>query len=70
MTNPESKKHDAESFAQQAEGKTSSMVGEFFGLLRHNRKWWLIPVIAVLVLFGALVLLLGTSAAPLIYTLF
>ena len=32
--------------------------------------WWLIPIVVVLALFGVLVLLSGSAAAPFIYTLF
>ena len=38
--------------------------------LLQNRKWWLTPIVVVLVLAGALLILGGTSAAPFIYTLF
>lgn len=48
----------------------SSFVAELWGLIRQQRKYWLIPVVAVLLLFGVLVLLSGTAAAPFIYTLF
>ncbi len=43
---------------------------ELWLFLRHSRKWWLLPLLAVLALFGLLVLLAGTGAAPFIYTLF
>jgi len=48
----------------------SSFVAELWGLIRQQRKYWLIPVVAVLLLCGVLVLLSGTAAAPFIYTLF
>lgn len=48
----------------------SSFVRELWGLIRQQRKYWLIPLVAVLLLFGVLVLLSGTAAAPFIYTLF
>jgi hypothetical protein len=57
-------------FASSAEGDSTSLGREFFDFLRHNKKWWLTPIILVLVLVGALVLLGGTAAAPFIYTLF
>lgn len=39
--------------------------------LRERKGYWLIPVIIVLVLFGLLILIGGSSAvAPFIYTLF
>ena len=43
---------------------------EFWGFLRDNKKWWLLPILLVLLLFGVLVLLSGTGAAPFIYTMF
>jgi hypothetical protein len=43
---------------------------EFLGFLRANKKWWLLPIIIVLLLFGVLVLLSSTGLAPFIYTLF
>jgi hypothetical protein len=48
----------------------SSIVAALWGLIRQQRKYWLIPVVTVLLLFGVLVLLSGTAAAPFIYTLF
>lgn len=57
-------------FARQVEGKGTGMVGEFFGMLRHNKKWWLTPLVVAAVLLGAFMLLFGTPLSPLIYTLF
>jgi len=48
----------------------SSFVGELWTLLRNKKKYWLMPIILVLLLLGALVLLSGTAVAPFIYTLF
>ena len=61
---------DRESFAKQAEKKSSNVFGEFWGLIRYYKKWWLGPIILLLLIASALVLLLGTPLAPLIYTLF
>ena len=47
-----------------------SLVGEFWGFLRHNKKWWLLPIVVVVLLLGLLVWLSGTAAAPFVYTLF
>jgi hypothetical protein len=47
-----------------------SILGDFWAFLRYNKKWWLLPILVVLVLLGALVVLSGTAAAPFIYTLF
>jgi Family of unknown function (DUF5989) len=43
---------------------------ELWGFLAHNKKWWLLPILILLLVFGLLVLLSGTGLAPFIYTLF
>ena len=45
-------------------------VREFVDFLTHNKKWWLTPIILVLLLLGVLIALGGTAAAPFIYTIF
>ncbi|MEQ1861084.1 MAG: DUF5989 family protein [Chthoniobacteraceae bacterium] len=58
------------SFEQAADEKPESLVREIVEMLRHNKKWWMIPILVVLLLFGALLILGSTGAAPFIYTLF
>ncbi len=60
----------AEQFSQEAAAGQSSAVAEFADFLLNNKKWWLTPIIAVLLLVGLLIVLGGTGAAPFIYTLF
>jgi len=44
---------------------------DLWGFLRTRKKYWLIPIIIVLLGFGLLIVLTGGSAiAPFIYTLF
>ena len=44
---------------------------EFWSFLRARKKYWLIPVIIVMFLFGGLLVLVqGSAVAPFIYTLF
>lgn len=44
---------------------------DLWGFLRHRKKFWLLPIILILLLFGVIVVLASTSAiAPFIYTLF
>ncbi|MBW8200448.1 hypothetical protein SAMN04487891_11129 [Flagellimonas taeanensis] len=44
---------------------------EFFLFLKERKKWWLVPLIIIFVLFGILIFLTSSSAlAPFIYTLF
>ena len=49
---------------------TPFLVTEIWDLVKLNKSWWLMPILLAMLLFGALVLLSGTSAAPFIYTLF
>lgn len=47
------------------------LVKDLWGWMRERKKYWLAPVIAVMLLFGALVVLSeGSAVAPFIYTLF
>jgi drug/metabolite transporter superfamily protein YnfA len=45
-------------------------LGELWGFLRENKKWWLLPILVMLLVFGLLILLSSTGLAPFIYTLF
>jgi len=58
------------SFNDAANDAPPSLGREIIDMLRHNKKWWMIPIIAVLLLFGVLLILGGTGMAPFIYTLF
>ena len=48
-----------------------ALVGEFWDFLRVRKKFWLLPIILVLIAVGALIVLTqGSAVAPFIYTLF
>jgi len=48
-----------------------AVMWEFWAFLKYRKKWWLGPIVVVLVLLGALLVLTESSAvAPFIYTLF
>ena len=48
-----------------------SLVAELWTFLRVRKKFWLLPIVLVMVLLGGLVVLSQISAvAPFIYTLF
>ena len=48
-----------------------SFVVEFIEFLKVRKKYWLLPIIIVLFLFGILLVLTqGTVVAPFIYTIF
>ena len=48
-----------------------SFIKEFWEFLRVRKKYWLLPILIVLVIFGGLIILSqGSVIAPFIYTLF
>ncbi|MBI3507686.1 MAG: hypothetical protein HY059_22860 [Proteobacteria bacterium] len=47
-----------------------SLIREFAGFLMENKKWWLIPLVLVLLGLAGLIFLSGTAVAPFVYTLF
>ena len=60
----------ARELEQQASQSQRGIIGEFLDFLLHNKKWWLTPIILVLLLVGLLLVLGETGAAPFIYTPF
>lgn len=48
-----------------------SFLAEFWAFLRARKKFWLLPIMLVLLAFGGLIVLTqGSAIAPFIYTLF
>ena len=48
-----------------------SFLSELWDFMRERKKYWLLPLIVMLALFGGLIVLSqGTAVAPFIYTLF
>jgi hypothetical protein len=46
-------------------------IREFWDFLKERKKYWLFPIIFVLILFGGLIMLSqGSAIAPFIYTIF
>ncbi len=56
-------------FADQAGRRRQSTLVELLRFLGQNKKWWLAPIVVMLLLVGVLVILGGTVLAPLIYPL-
>lgn len=57
-------------FQQQAAGKQKGFAAQFLDFALHNKKWWLTPILLLLVLAGVLIVLGGSGVAPFIYTIF
>ena len=66
----QSPKTKGEQFSSESAEGRSGLVREFIDFLKHNKKWWLAPIIVLFVIFGLLVLFSGTAAGPFVYTLF
>ena len=48
-----------------------SLIREFWEFLKIRKRYWLLPIVIVLLLFSALIVFIESSAiAPFIYTLF
>ena len=48
-----------------------SILAELWTFMRVRKKYWLAPIVLMLVVFGGLIILAqGTAVAPFIYTLF
>ena len=51
--------------------KMIEFIKEFFEFLKVRKKYWLLPIVIILGLFGFLIVLTqGTAVAPFIYTIF
>lgn len=57
-------------FVEQAQQQRPGLVAELVDFLKNNKKWWLTPIVLVLLIVGVLIMLSGTAFAPFIYTLF
>lgn len=66
MSNPENK----DQFLKDADSREAGLVRELIDFMSANKKWWLLPLLVVLLLIGLLIVMAGTGAAPFIYTLF
>ena len=52
-------------------GRRLGIAGELLSFFAQRKRWWLVPVVMILLLVGVLVVLAQSSAiAPFIYTLF
>tara|TARA_Y100000996_G_scaffold104949_1_gene76908 strand:+ start:1611 stop:1760 length:150 start_codon:yes stop_codon:yes gene_type:complete len=48
-----------------------NFIKEFWEFLKIRKKYWLLPIIIILILFGGLIVLTkGSAVAPFIYTIF
>jgi len=70
MTQEENSTDSKSEFESQASQSDIGVIREFVLFLKHNKKWWLTPIVIALLLIAAIAISAGTGAAPFIYTLF
>ena len=57
-------------FERATQQQAPNVIFEFTDFLRHNKKWWLTPIILVLLVFSVFIALTSSAIAPFIYVLF
>ena len=57
-------------FERAAKEASPGLASDLWAFLKHNRKWWMVPLFLLFLLFAALAILSQTGAAPFIYSLF
>lgn len=62
--------NDRSEFQRAAQAHRAGFVRELWRFLREKKRWWLGPIVLLLLLCGVLIFLAGTAAAPFIYTVF
>lgn len=65
-----SKGQNGNEFQKYSKGARNTLITEFWFFLKHNKKWWLLPILIVLFILGVLIFLGDTGLAPFIYPLF
>lgn len=57
-------------FEREAQTTQPGLIAEFWDFLKYNKKWWLLPIVLVMLMLGGLVFLAATPLGPFIYTMF
>jgi hypothetical protein len=70
MSAPHDDSGKQSAFAREAEEQPTSWFGEYFYFLKTTRKWWLLPILLIILAFGAILVVAGSPLAPFIYALF
>lgn len=68
MANPPAPR--PEDVTRLAEGPRHGVVREVLAMLWAHKKWWLAPIVVLLLLVGALLVLAGGPLSPFLYPLF
>ena len=53
-----------------SEGRDPGLLSDLWDFMKTSRKWWMLPMILMLLLLSGLLVLSHTAVAPFIYSLF
>lgn len=70
QASPAPQDNPASAFEQQAQRQAPGLLAEFVDFLRHNKRWWLVPIVVILLGAGLIIMLGGSVLAPFIYPIF
>lgn len=62
-------KTKSDEFEAQSRQARQGWLAEFWDFIKHNKKWWLIPILIMFGLLGLLILAGSTGVGPWIYPL-
>lgn len=57
-------------FTAHAQQDRTNILQEFWGFICHNKKWWLTPIILLIMFVGIMVIIGSGGVGPFIYALF
>lgn len=69
MSDEQGDRPSSDDWEQLVDAPQPSLLADFWDFLKHNKKWWLLPLLVAILLLGLLVVLSGTGLTPLMYPL-
>ncbi len=57
-------------FVEESANPQPSLISEFVEFFLQNKKWWLTPIIVILLILGLFIVLTNTAVGPFIYVFF
>jgi len=69
MNQPDDQEAD-KTFQSRAQSAQPGLLSELAEFMIHNKRWWLVPMIAVLLILGLMIIATSTAIVPGIYMLF
>jgi hypothetical protein len=61
---------NADDFQREADRAPAGLISEFVDFVLHNKKWWMIPIVIVLLVLGLIVALQASGIGWALYTVF